>query len=595
MAFLLPSPIGYSQHRRTVGRGYQSIFFMGLTASMIVAIQLRLAYLQVVEGAKFRQQAQANRVKIIPQKPERGNIFDRNGKVLATTRHIHSVYLWPMAHQKPSWSVVAPRLEQILDISQREMEQQLKQAGANSTSLIRIASHLNASEIIALREYQDELPEVEIHQDSIRYYPHGQELAHVLGYTRELTTAQLKQKQHQGYRLGDVIGQMGVEKAYENLLRGEWGGRQLEVDGVGRPVRILGVTPARAGKDLHLTIDVDLQKAAVKALGKYQGAIVVIDPNDGAVLAMTSYPTFDPNIFSKHKLSPADWKSVKGTNYPLVNRALSAFPPASTFKIVTTSAGLESGKFSVNTVLPTFGSLRVGGVTFGEWNHAGFGPLGFPGAIAMSSDTFFYQVGRTIGGPTLIAWTRNYGFGEKTGIELASEESKGLVPDATWKQRVMKMPWTVGDTINMSIGQGALQATPLQTALMFAVPANGGYRVQPHLLQGKKPAKSWRTSLNLQPKTIQVLREGLRQVITKGTGKHLNLPTMPPLSGKSGTAEAGTGRLNHTWFGAYAPSDRPEIVVVAFGEHSGESGGAICAPMVQQVLEVYFQRQYPGK
>ncbi|MBW4643439.1 MAG: penicillin-binding protein 2 [Goleter apudmare HA4340-LM2] len=595
MAFFPSLPIGSKKNIRTVGRGYQSIFFIGLTVLMMVAIKARLAYLQVVEGAKLRQLAETNRIRVIHKKPERGNIFDRNGKVLATTRHLHAVYLWPMAHQQPSWSFVAPRLEKILHIPQAEIEQQLKEAGANSTSLIRIAQNLNAAQIIALKEYQDELPEVEIHLESIRYYPNGKELAHILGYTRELTTAQLKEKQHQGYRLGDVIGQMGVEKAYEHVLRGEWGSQQMEVDGVGRPIRILGETQAKSGDDLHLTIDLELQKVADRALGKYQGAIVVIDPNNGAVLAMTSHPTFDPNIFSKRKLSQQDWKNVKGQGDPLVNRALSAFPPASTFKIVTTSAGLESGKFSPSTVLPTFGSLRVGGVTFGEWNHAGFGPLGFAGAIAMSSDTFFYQVGRKIGGPTLIAWSRKYGFGEKTGIELADEELKGLVPDDMWKQKEMRMPWTVGDTINMSIGQGALQATPLQTAVMFAVPANGGYRVKPHLLKDNKPAKSWRSSLNMKPDTIKVLREGLRQVITQGTGKRLNLPSIAPTSGKSGTAEAGTGRPNHTWFGAYAPTDQPEIVVVAFGEHSGESGGAICGPMVLQVLEAYFQYQYPGK
>ncbi len=246
-------------------------------------------------------------------------------------------------------------------------------------------------------------------------------------------------------------------------------------------------------------------------------------------------------------------------------------------------------------MLQTFGSLTVGGVTFGEWNHSGFGPLGFPGAIAMSSDTFFYQVGRRVGGPTLIEWSRKYGFGRKTGIEFVNEESRGLVPDEIWKQKVFKLPWTVGDTINMSIGQGALQVTPLQSAIMFAVPANGGYRVKPHLLKDHEAAKNWRESLNMKPETIKVLREGLRKVVTEGTGKSVNKPSIAPASGKSGTAEAGTGRPNHTWFGAYAPSDKPEIAVVAFGENTGEHGGTVCGPMVLQVMEAYFQHKYPGK
>jgi penicillin-binding protein 2 len=187
----------------------------------------------------------------------------------------------------------------------------------------------------------------------------------------------------------------------------------------------------------------------------------------------------------------------------------------------------------------------------------------------------------------LIDWTRRYGFGQKTGIELVGEESRGLVADDAWKQKNLKLPWSVGDTVNMSIGQGFLQVSPLQVAVMFAVPANGGYRVKPHLLKDNEAAKTWRSSLNLKPETVRVLRQGLRNVVSGGTGRALDVPTIPPASGKSGTAEA-FGKKSHTWFGASAPSDKPEIVVVAFAEHSGGGGGKICAPMVLKVLEAHF-------
>jgi penicillin-binding protein 2 len=595
MALLQSPQFSKKRDTRTVGRGYQSWFLILFTLLMTGGIAARLAYLQLVEGAHHRQRAEANRIRMIPKQPERGNIFDRNGKLLATTHYPHSVYLWPMAHTRPSWSIVGPRLSKILNLPLEEIEKKLEDAGPNSSSLVRIARNISEAQITALKEYENELQGVEINTEAVRYYPHGKELAHVLGYTRELTSEQLKDKQKQGYRLGDVIGQMGVEKAYENLLRGEWGGQQVEVDGKGRPIRVLGEKQAKPGKDIHLTIDLTVQQAAEKALGNAKGAIVALDPKTGAILAMVSHPTFDPNIFSKQKLSQKDWQSLQGKDHPLVNRALSAFPPASTFKIVTTTAGLESGKFSPDTVLQTFGSITVGRVTFSEWNHAGFGSLGFPRALAMSSDTFFYQVGRKVGGPTLIEWSHKYGFGQKTGIELADEESRGLVPDDTWKQKVFKMPWTVGDSINMSIGQGALQVTPLQSARMFAVPANGGYRVQPHLLKDNEQAKNWRVSLNLKPDTIRILRDGLRKVVSEGTGTRLNVPSIPPAAAKSGTAEAGAGRPNHTWFGAYAPSDQPEIVVVAFGENSGDHGGTICAPMVLEVLGAYFHEKNPNK
>jgi penicillin-binding protein 2 len=212
--------------------------------------------------------------------------------------------------------------------------------------------------------------------------------------------------------------------------------------------------------------------------------------------------------------------------------------------------------------------------------------------MAQSSDTFFYQTAQKMGEQPLIDWSKKFGFGQKTGIELAREESAGLVPDEAWKKAEVKEPWYVGDTINMSIGQGFMQSSPLQVAVMFAVPANGGYRIKPHLLMDNQEAKKWRSSLGISPEVIQTLQTGLRQVITSGTGQALNVPNLPPISGKSGTAE-DPPRPSHTWFGAYAPSDNPEIVVVAFGENSGGGGGSLAAPMVRQVLEAYFNGTQP--
>jgi penicillin-binding protein 2 len=594
---ILPPLLSNHKNTRTVGRGVQSRFVILFTLLMLSGIGARLVYLQIIEGKNHRVRAESNRIRIIPKQPERGNIFDRNGKLLASTRYPRSVYLWPMAHTKPSWPVVAPRLAQILEIPQEDIETILEESAVNPSSLIRIARNLNEAQITALKEYENQLPGVEINTEAVRYYPQGRELAHILGYTREVTAKQLQKKKAEGYRLGDVMGQMGVEKAYEKLLRGEWGGQQVEVDGRGRPLRVLGSKQAKAGNDLHLTIDLDMQMAAEKALGKRNGAIVAIDPKNGAVLAMVSHPTFDPNIFSKQKLSQKDWESVQGSEHPLVNRAISAFPPASTFKIVTTTAGLESGQFSPNTVLQTYGSLTIGGTRFGEWNHAGFGPLGFVGAMQWSSDTFFYQVGKRVGGSKLIEWTRKYGFGQKTGFEFTSEEAKGLVPDDKWKRKAWKIPWTVGDTVNMSIGQGALQTTPLQVAVMFAVPANGGYRVQPHVLKDNEDAKTWRESLNLKPTTMKILRDGLRKVVSEGTGKVLNDPNLPPVAGKSGTAEAWRAGVkeNHAWFGAYAPANKPEILIVAFAEHSGGGGGSIAAPMILEVMQKHFAAKTTAK
>lgn len=590
MSSLRSATIKKNNTARNVGRRYQSLFIMlGITLFMFGGIGSRLAYLQIVRGSQYRQQADSNRIRIIPKQPERGNIFDRNGKILASSRLSHAVYVWPMAPKNVEWTATKARLAQILQTPEAEIQKRLEKAGYNSSTLVRVARDLTPAQITALAEYRNQLKDVEVYIEAVREYPNGELASHILGYTGEMSDRELVKKRKLGYRLGDVVGQMGVEAAFEQQLRGEWGGQQVEVDGKGRIIKTLGAKQAKTGQNVYLTIDINLQKAAEKALGLRQGAIVALDPRNGAVLAMVSRPAFNPNIFTK-RIAPQEWKNLQSKDHPFVNRALRGFPPASTFKIITTTAAIESGKFAPNTVLPTYACMNIGGTTFCDWNRAGFGPLGFAGALAWSSDTFFYQIGRGIGGPTLIDWTRRYGFGKKTGIELVSEEARGLVADDKWKQENLDLPWSVGDTVNMSIGQGFLQVSPLQTARMFAVPANGGYLVQPHLLKNNETAKTWRKSLNLKPDTVRVIRQGLRQVVDGGTGKALNSPNIPPASGKSGTAEA-FGHKSHTWFGGYAPSSKPEIVVVAFAEHSGGGGGKLCAPMVLQVMETYFKQK----
>ena len=582
-------PIIQQPASRTVGRRYQSLALMLIVSVLLLGgIGTRLAYLQLIEGTRNRQLAENNRIRLIPKQPERGKILDRNGNILAGSRLSHSVFLWPLAQKKSEWPTTLKRLSQILKVPEAEIQKRLEQAGYTSPYLVRIARGVSPAQVTALAEYASEMEGVEVDAEAVRYYPYGDLAAHILGYTGEMSDEELEKRKEEGYRLGDVIGQMGIEAAYEKQLRGQWGGQQVEVDGMGQVVRILGEKQTQAGKDVRLTLDVKLQQAAEVALGDRKGAIVAIDPNNGAVLAMVSRPAFDPNLFST-RITDEQWQQLQSEDHPFVNRAVQGYPPASTFKIVTTTAALESQKFSPDTVLGTYPSLTVGGINFGEWNRAGFGPLGFTGAMAWSSDTFFYQIAMGIGDRTLIDWTRRYGFGRKTGIELP-EEAAGLVPDDAWKRKEIGEGWFVGDTINMSIGQGFLQSSPLQVAVMFAVPANGGYLVKPHLSKDNEASRSWRSSLNLDPVTIDILKAGLRDVVDGGTGTALNVSTLPPVAGKSGTAE-DFGRESHTWFGAYAPAEQPKVIVVAFGENSGGGGGSVAAPMVRQVLEAYFNKK----
>ncbi len=578
------------QTDRTVGRQHQSIFIMLLISLVLLAgVGTRLAYLQLVEGQINRQKAENNRIRIIPNPPVRGNLFDRKGRVLATTRLTHAAYIWPMAQAQANWPESLERLSNLLEIPQEDIQAKVEQAGYNSPTLIRIARSLTPAQITALEEYRGDIDGLEVDIETVRSYPNKEVAAHVLGYTGEPNAEELAKRKLDGYRLGDIVGKMGVEAAFEKQLRGEWGGLQMEVDGAGRIVKVLGQKEAKGGKDVVLTLDLEMQKAAQAALGSRKGAIVALDPRDGSVLAIASNPSFDPNVFSA-QITPAIWAKLQAKGNPFLNRALQGFPPASTFKVVTQTAGMESGKYPPNTILRTGAYLAAAGTRFGEWNHAGFGSIGYIKALAMSSNTFHGQIGRGVGGKILIDWARRYGYGQKTGIELA-EETPGLIADDAWKRKVVDIKWHEGDTINMSIGQGFTLATPLQVAVMLAVPANGGYKVKPHFLKDNHPDK-WRESLHLKPTTIATLRKGLRAVVAEGTGRAATSPDLPPVAGKSGTAEAPPGE-SHTWFGGFAPFDKPEVVVVAFAEHSGGGGGKICAPMVRQVMEAYFKK--PGQ
>lgn len=572
---------------RTVGQQHQSILIMFVVSILLLGgLGSRLAYLQLVEGQKYQKLADSNRIRLIPKKPVRGNIFDRKGKILATSKLSHSVYVWPFAQTQPNWSQTRDRLAKIVNMKSSEIDELLNKAGQDSPTVVRIARNLTPAQITALEEYRSELEWMEVYIEPIRDYPNREVAAHILGYTGEINEEELAKRKSEGYRLGDVVGKMGVERYFEEELKGDWGGQQVEVNGQGKIVRLLGEKPAQAGADLTLTIDIDLQKSAEKILGgRRKSAIVALDPRSGEVLALASSPTFDPNIFSS-RISQETWDRINSYGNPFVNRALQGFPPASTFKIVTATAGMETGKYPPGTYLGTFPYLSAAGVRFYEWNKAGFGTQGYVGALAWSSNTFFGQIGRGVGGEDLIKWARSYGFGKTTGIEL-EEENSGLIADAQWKKKNYDQDWTVGDTINMSIGQGFTLATPLQVAVMFAVPANGGYRIKPHLLK-EGEAKDWRQSLNIKPETLNTINRGLRAVVSSGTGTKAQPSGLPPVAGKSGTAEAPP-RPSHAWFGAYSPYDKPEIVVVAFVEHSGGGGGKVAAPMVRELLTTYFQ------
>jgi penicillin-binding protein 2 len=545
----------------------------------------RLAWLQLAHGSENRVLADENRVRLVPRSPMRGRLLDRRGRLMAGNRLTYNLYLLPKKLNDARWQQLQPRLANLLQIPADRLNHQ-RQSGLNPDGYrIELIADLKPDQVLRLKEQQVNLQGLQVDQDYRRSYTYGALGAHVLGYTSPITDAEYQYLEEKGYRIQDRIGRIGIEAVYENHLRGEWGGQQLEVNAAGEVQRVLGDKQAKAGKDLTLTLDLDLQRAADEALGTVaKGAIVALDPRTGAVRAMASKPNYDPNIFSRN-INTAEWKFLNRTEAPLLNRALQGFPPASTFKIVTTAAGIESGLMNAKSTLPTFNSFCYAGMCYGD--HGSFGAIGFPLALAVSSNSFYYQVGLKVGEAELFKAARRFGYGSYTGIELKTEESPGLLGDAAWKKQVLKEAWTPVDTITSAIGQGALQVTPLQMARLYAAVANGGNLVTPHLVEGKHVPKP--QGMGLKADTIKMLHQGLRRAVTEGTAKVLADPNLPAVAGKTGTGE-DPPRPDHAWFGGYAPAEKPQLVIVAFAENSGGYGGTVSAPMVKKLMEVFFKK-----
>jgi penicillin-binding protein 2 len=562
--------------------GSQAAVLLLLVLAFSGAMLARLGWLQLLHGQDYRAMADENRIRLIPRDPVRGRLLDRHGRVLATSRLTYGLSIQPRLVDDKQWPRLRDRLAALLGISARQLDEQRRRGANDDGYRILLARPLTPVQVLRLREQAPALGGAEVVADVLRAYPNGGLAAHVLGYTSSISAEEYDRLSSHGYRLSDRIGRSGLEKIYERHLRGEWGGQQLEVNAAGQVQRVLGDKPARAGKDLRLTIDLDLQQAAERALdGVRKGAIVALDPQTGAILAIASRPGFDPNVFSEGPTT-AQWNELSRPEAPMLNRAFQGFPPASTFKIVSTIAGLESGRFNADTTLPTMGSFCYDGQCYGD--HGAFGNIGFQKALAVSSNSFYYQVGLGVGPDALFRAARRLGYGSRTGVEIADEETRGLLGDPAWKKKVLGEPWTSVDTITSAIGQGAVTVTPIQMARLYAAVANGGWLVQPHLVE-RPTQRRW---IGLKADTLRVLRQGLRLVVTEGTATILNDPSLPPVAGKTGTGE-DPPRPDHAWFGGYAPAGHPSLVIVAFGENSGGFGGTVAAPMVKALMTTWFR------
>ncbi|MBD2080386.1 penicillin-binding protein 2 [Leptolyngbya sp. FACHB-17] len=569
-------------------RSFRAVILFLLASGVMSVCGFRLAYLQLVEGKNNRQLAEQNRVRSLSIVADRGNLIDRKGKPIVVNRLSRAVYLYPREQTKEQWQVSAQRISELLEIPKEDIIKKLEEVKYRSVSPVRILRGLDEKKFIALHEV-GQIRGLEVQAESTRQYPYGSLGAHVLGYIGEATQEDLKANPQ--FPNGMLVGQMGIERIQDATLRGTWGRRLIEVDAAGKELKMLGVQPPVAGAPLQLTLDVKLQQAAEKALAGRRGAVVALDVKTGAVLVMASGPTFDPNIFTR-KISQKTWDALQSQDHPFLNRALQGYPPGSTFKIVTAMAAMKSGQFSATSMLPTYSAINIGGTLFHEHGDASYGTIGFRDALAVSSNTFFYQLGMAIGPEAISEWGQKFGVGTTSTMGLDGG-SHGIIPTPKQKEKLFKEPWYVGDTVSTSIGQGMVQMTPLEMSVMVSTVANGGKRIKPHLLASQTYQPNMQPeSLGFEPSALKVLQEGLTAVVQEGTARSLGDGSIPLTAGKTGTAEV-QGQEDNSLYVGYGPVSNPQIAIAVVVENGGY-GATAAVPIAHEVYKAFFGAAKPA-
>ncbi|HVN83982.1 MAG TPA: penicillin-binding protein 2 [Candidatus Binatia bacterium] len=586
-----------------------AIFLIGAILGLC-ALLTRLWVLQVIEGEEKRTLSENNRIRLHRVHATRGTVLDRNGQVVVDSRPSFDATLVP--EDSHDLAATVETVAQLLNQSSAETQAILHQAkGRPAFQEVTVKRDVSWDDMMALETHQLDLPGVNLTITPRRSYPLGTNLAHLLGYVGEIDEKQLAADNR--YHMGDLVGKTGLERGWEPYLRGVDGGEQIEVDAVGRKLRVLREVEEVPGNTVTLTVDLQLQAAAERALGGNDGSIVALDPNTGEILTYVNHPSYDPNTFA-HGINPHQWRELmKDPHHPLANRAIQGqYPPGSTFKIVMATAALEQGVINPFTRIHCNGGVQFGGHFFRCWKKGGHGSVDLHEALVQSCDVFFYQVAQRLGIDTIARYARMFGLGMPTGIALEHEKS-GIIPDTAWKKKRFNQPWYAGETLSVAIGQGYVTSTPLQMANLIATVAAGA-RYRPHfvkqvttpdgeVLEQAGPERV--AELSVRDTTLKQVRDGLRDVVMSdhGTGKKARVKGIE-VAGKTGTSQVvkiGEVRLkahqmpwqsrDHAWFVAYAPVDNPAIAVAAVVEHADGGGGAVAAPIVQEVLTAFFQQR----
>lgn len=568
----------------------------GVALAGFLVVLGQLWYLQVLEGSRLRDLSEKNRIRVRSIAAPRGILFDRNGLPLVDNRPTFTLSLIP--HEMENQETVLARLAILTKIPYAELLQTLERVPPDSFMPVRVRRGLTLEEAARVEEWKLELPGVVVEVEPQRAYPTSRFAAHLLGYVREVSEGQIRQGR---YRRGDMAGQSGLERLLDEYLRGRDGGEQIEVDALGRPVQVVRRQEPQPGAQVVTTVDRRIQELVERAMGGLPGSVVVLDPRNGDVLALTSSPAFDLDQFTGPLGREAWLRLVNDARAPLLNRAIqSQYAPGSLFKVVVAAAALQEGVITPFDRLRCPPSFQLGQRVFGNWEDKDRGEINLYQAIVHSCNTFFYQLGLKVGIEAIARHAQAFGLGASTGIALPGEKP-GLVPFPALLRGRRGPAWHPGDTVNISIGQGALLVTPLQVARMMAAVANGGILWKPRLVQRVEApdsrllyseANEATGSVELSPVVWEFLRRSLWGVVNDGgTGAAARLPGLD-VAGKTGTAQiVGKNRAargpDHAWFAAFAPVSDPQVVVVVLVERGGR-GGQTAAPIARQILQGIF-------
>ena len=568
------------------------LIFVVICFSILV---ISLWYLQMIKGEEFKERAVENCIRALVEDAPRGRIYDRQEKLLVTNRPVVVVSVIPA--EVDDLEKLSERLSRIIGVSPEKISQTVKNYRENPFKPVKILDDCNINKIIETEERKDELKGVVLEVKPRRDYLYHDFAAHSLGYVGEIDKEELQQFGNPKFQGGDIIGKAGLEKYYDDILRGEKGGKEVEVDALGQEIATLLYQKPVPGKDLVLTIDRDLQLYGENLLFGKKGSIIISNPNSGEILALVNRPSFSPNIFA-NGISSSDWQRLSSdADYPLTNRSVQGvYSPGSIFKVVTAIAALEEGVTDRKRKIYCSGSFELVGQVFTCWNETGHGSLSIVDGIAHSCNIYFYTLGKDLGIERFNKYMQKFGLGEKTGIDLPAE-AIGTIPSAQWKKREVNEIWFPGDTINLSIGQGYLLLTPLQVHNIITTIAMEGEVYKLHLVKKIISADGNTVEeikpeiykkVNFSPDTSKIIKEGLRQTILEGTGWRANIKELA-VAGKTGTAQNPQGET-HAWFIGFAPYEDPEICITVFLENGGE-GGEVAAPIARAMLEKYFNIQ----